>query len=528
MIKLLDCTLRDGGYINNWQFGEYAIKSTLKKLVNSNIDIIECGFLKSDISYNKDISLFSSINQIGKMCPITPSTPYYTAMINVGEFDFTLLPNANKSPISGIRIVFHRHEIALALELANGIKSKGYDVFIQPMATSTYTDKDLITLIEAVNDIEPFAFYIVDTFGAMYPGDLLRMFYLVDNNLSADIQIGFHSHNNLQLSFSNAQELMKLHTRRNIIIDSSIFGMGRGAGNLCTELIAQYINDNIGQKYDIVPLLEVIDEHLSVIRMEHSWGYSAPYYLAAVNGCHPNYATYLMNKQTITIKSINAILKRIPLAERINFDKELISKLYFEMQAHTVNDADDVAKIWDMLKAKPILLLAPGKSLDTEHELIRAFIEKNSPAVISVNMLNKLFSPQLLFVSNLKRFNCIEDLQELIDADCKMICTSNITTQSKDNQMVINYSDYTIDNDLVSDNAGVIVLKLLIKLGIAEVYLAGFDGFNQDALSNYWDKNLVNNVEAEMFSEKTAAIREVLKSFSNKINLRFITNSSYL
>ena len=91
------------------------------------------------------------------------------------------------------------------------------------------------------------------------------MFHLLENNLDESISIGFHSHNNLQLSFSNAQELLMVHTKRNIIIDSSVLGMGRGAGNLCTELITHYINENIEGKYDTIPLLEIIDEHLSNI-----------------------------------------------------------------------------------------------------------------------------------------------------------------------------------------------------------------------------------------------------------------------
>ena len=175
--------------------------------------------------------------------------------------------------IDGIRVTFHENEIDEALIYAKQLMEKGYKVYIQPVGTTSYSDSDLLGLIEKVNTLKPYAFYLVDTLGIMYKNDLLRMFHLLENNLNTSISIGFHSHNNLQLSFSNAQELLTVHTKRNIIIDSSVFGMGRGAGNLCTELVTHYINENIEGKYDTIPLLEIIDEHLSNIFTETQWGY---------------------------------------------------------------------------------------------------------------------------------------------------------------------------------------------------------------------------------------------------------------
>lgn len=121
---------------------------------------------------------------------------------------------------------------------------KGYKVFVQPMVSLNYTDEEFLSLIQLVNHIKPYAFYIVDSFGMMNKKNLIRLFYLVEHNLDESIWIGFHSHNNKQLAYSNAQCLIDTQTARNLIIDSSIFGMGRGAGNLNTELIVEYLNDN--------------------------------------------------------------------------------------------------------------------------------------------------------------------------------------------------------------------------------------------------------------------------------------------
>ena len=109
------------------------------------------------------------------------------------------------------------------------------------MVSLSYTDEEFLDLIRRVNELEPYAFYIVDSFGMMKRKDLTRLFYLVEHNLNENIKIGFHSHNNMQLAYSNAQSLVDLHSDRELIIDASVYGMGRGAGNLNTELFVQYM-----------------------------------------------------------------------------------------------------------------------------------------------------------------------------------------------------------------------------------------------------------------------------------------------
>lgn len=310
-ISLLDCTLRDGGYINDFAFGKQTIASVVSGLADAGIEIVECGFLKSGAD-DADKSLFGSVEAIVPYLPKKRNgRTMFVAMIAYGDISAEEISDCGGA-VEGIRLTFHEKELDEALAFAACLKGKGYKVFFQPVGTTTYTDGALLRLIEKVNALRPFAFYLVDTLGAMYKNDLLRMFYLVDNNLRADVRIGFHSHNNLQLSFSNAQELILMHSKREIIIDTSVYGMGRGAGNLCTELLTQYINENIESKYDLLPVLECIDEYIMPIFLRHPWGYSVPYYLAAVNGCHPNYATYLVNRQTLRVRDINSVIKSIP------------------------------------------------------------------------------------------------------------------------------------------------------------------------------------------------------------------------
>jgi len=206
-IKVLDCTLRDGGYINDWEFGKENIKKIVNYLTQSEIDIIECGFLSNKREYDEERSIFDTVERFTNFLPKNKNNQLYVCMVNYGEYKSEDIPNYDKTKLDGIRVAFHKKDKEKAVELCKSIKEKGYKLFIQPMVTINYTDKEIIKLVEIFNEIKPYAFYIADSFGVMKKNDLLRMFYLIDNNLDKKIKFGYHSHNNIQLAYSNSQTL---------------------------------------------------------------------------------------------------------------------------------------------------------------------------------------------------------------------------------------------------------------------------------------------------------------------------------
>jgi len=523
-VRILDCTLRDGGYINDFNFGYNQIRTIISKLSKSNIDIIECGFL-SDIKYNNDFTFYNDIDKLSNIIEKKNSNIMYVAMIALGEkeIDYELIESRASDSIDGIRITFHEHEIDRGFEVANNLKAKGYSVFMQPIGTTSYTDENMIKLLNKINTLKPFAFYLVDTLGIMYKNDLLRLFYLVDHNLDKDISIGFHSHNNLQLSFSNAQELLELQIKRNIIIDTSVYGMGRGAGNLCTELLTQYINDNIEYKYDVIPILEIIDEILIPISIKYNWGYSIPYYLAAVKDCHPNYANHLLSKQTITVTQINELLDKIPNNDRTLYNKELIENIYLNYQRHFIDDILSIEKLVDIVKNKKVLLIAPGKTIETQRKLIDDFIDSNNPCVISINFIPDNINIDAVFISNLKRFSNIENIEKI---NKEVFITSNISVDTTSNYNILNYESLLLSNKDIIDNSGLMLIKLLSKY-INNIYLAGFDGFSSNILDNYTDDTMFNNYNNEEMIIKTKLIQEELNKIKENINIEFITDTFY-
>lgn len=524
-LSVLDCTLRDGGYINHFNFGEKTICHIIEKLTEANIDIIECGFLKSGKT-DRNHSLYGSVSAIDKYFNKKSCNQLYVAMIAYGDITISEIDDYKPESIDGIRLTFHQKDMQDALEFAVHLMQKGYKVFIQPVGTVTYTDKELLYLVEMVNKIKPYAFYLVDTLGTMYKNDLLRMFYLIDNNLYKEIIVGFHSHNNLQLSFSNAQELLSIHTERKIIIDTSVLGMGRGAGNLCTELLTQYINENIERRYEITPILEIIDSDISAILKKMPWGYSVPYYLASINKCHPSYATYLIDKQTITMMQISNIIKQIAPEKASLFDEQYIEKLYTNYLRNNIDDKIALEKIAQLYDGKTVLILAPGKSLIEESEYLRGYISSKKPYIISVNFIPTNININTLFISNNKRFENIEDVLKS-DIAKYTICTSNIVNYSE-SMLVVNYADYLNEENIISDNAGLMCINLLLKTGCRDIALAGFDGFSSNRGSNYYTSEMENDIGDDRILKMNKAITEKLKMLKRYINVHSVTKSLYI
>lgn len=523
MIKILDCTLRDGGYNNNWEFGAENIKKIYNGLIESQVDIIECGFITQNIKYEADKTLYDTVNRVTEFYYPYMDNSSSVCMINYGEFDITNLSNHKDGDIDGIRLAFHKKDMVPALEYCKRIIEKGYKLFIQPMVCMSYSDAEFIELINLSNEIKPFAFYIVDSFGVMKKNDLVRFFLLVDHNLDKSISIGFHSHNNLQLSYSHAQTLLEINNQRDIIIDSSVMGMGRGAGNLNTELFTQHLNEKLLTSYKTDPLLKIVDEILAPIYYHNFWGYSLPHYLSAVHNCHPNYATFLDDKNTLKISDINNILSSIPIEKKINYDKILIEELYIGYQStKQIFSSNNIALIQGLVRNKNILIIAPGNSIKEEEDKIIRFISNNDIITFSVNFIPPHFEYNYLFVSNLKRFEQIKGKSYK-----NLIITSNIINYKGD-AIIVNYSELLNDNASVIDNAGLMLIKLLIKLEASKIFLAGFDGYSQSIYENFAEKDLAFIKKEDTMKSMNDGMSSVLRDYRKLINIEFLTKEHFI
>lgn len=199
-IRVLDCTLRDGGYCNDCHFGFENEKYIVESLLQAGVDIVECGFLTQKVEYREDYSRYTSLDQVARILPEDRREKLFVVLMDYGTYRAEDLPQWDGSSVDGIRVTFHKKDLEPAMELARQVMEKGYKVFLQPMVALSYTDQEYLELIQRANQLRPYAFYLVDSFGTMKRKDMLRFFYMIEHNLAEGICVGFHSHNNLQLA----------------------------------------------------------------------------------------------------------------------------------------------------------------------------------------------------------------------------------------------------------------------------------------------------------------------------------------
>lgn len=521
-ISLLDCTLRDGGYVNNWRFGSRTIYGIIEKLFISNVEYIECGYLSQKSADSEDYTKYLSFDAIARVVPKSHENKQLAVMINFGEYAIEALPEADcEKPI--VRLCFHKKDAKAALKYCLELKNKGYRVFVQPMGSMNYSDKEFIELIDKVNEMKPDCFYIVDSFGVMESYDFKRLISIADYNLGTDILLGYHAHNNLQQAYGNAKLFVEQDLKHDIILDASVYGMGRGAGNLNMELFASFLNKNYDKNYDIDAFLDIMDDYLRPIFAENYWGYSLAFYLSAQYNCHPNYANYFAEKNTLTNKSMKQLLASLPENIKISYSAKIAEEFYLNFQKRLIDDHEAVSLLKQEIYGRKVLILAPGKSLTDSRAQIETFINNNKPIIIAINILPEGYECDYLFCNNEKRLRYL-----VLPEKTRLILSSNIDGEEIHKAIRINYSSYLIDGaSAVSDNPTLMIIQLLFSIGMTQINIAGFDGYSLVPQDNYFTESLSMGSSLAVKIEKNKYISQVVQALRSRIHINFVTKSLY-
>lgn len=526
-IKLLDCTLRDGGYINDWNFGEYTIRDVMAKLIESGVDYIEVGFLR-DCVYEPDRALYNNCAEIARILPENRGNAKFTAMSLHNKYNLDKLEPYDGKTIDALRVTFHDYDIDEGLAYIRRVKEKGYKVFANPINIMGYSDEMILDLLHKINDIQPYAFSIVDTFGSMMKDDLQRIYSLIEHNLHKEIVIGLHLHENLALSYSLAQDFINMKASgRECVIDASMLGMGRSPGNLCMELIMDYMNKRQSGHYDVNPVLDGIDDHIARLKQVEPWGYNTAYAISAKYNLHRNYAEFLLDKGRLRAKQINQILGSIEEHKKTAYDEAYIEKLYQDFQNKTVDDTQTIRELGGRLAGNKCLILAPGSSIVREKERIESYIERERPLVISANFVPAAYRVDYVFCCNAMRFEMLlreKDMPELV-------VTSNLLEMCADERLdgrkplIVNYADLRFDGAGSYDNSVIMLLQLLKKLEVSEVALAGFDGYKVNSRGNYVvDYMASQHIKGE---EENKRIRKYMEQKEKQMNILYLTETLY-
>lgn len=299
-------------------------------LSEGNLDIIECGFLK-DVEYEPGRTYFPQPSCAEEFIPKEKNGRTYAALVDYGRYDFTKLEPCSGKSFDYIRLSLFEKDAGEIEQACREILERGYRLSIQPMDTYAYTKEDLSKVLAIANRVHPETVSIVDTYSWADTAAVERVYRFYEEHLDPGIKIGFHTHNNRMNAVELVHKLLDIRApERNVILDCSLFGMGRGGGNLNTELITEELNRNAGAAYQMEPILNAIDRQMLSLKERYVWGYSMPMLFAGFNGSHVHISEYLEKKPGMTSYDLRCILSMLDEKKKKRYDYDYVDTVYDE------------------------------------------------------------------------------------------------------------------------------------------------------------------------------------------------------
>jgi 4-hydroxy 2-oxovalerate aldolase len=294
---VLDCTIRDGGLMNNHQFDDQMVKAVYKACVESGIDYMELGYKASRkiiVPGEHGAWKYCTEDDMRRIVGDNPTALKLTVMADAERTDYheDILPK-NQSVIDMVRVATYISQIPTALEMVKDAHDKGYETTVNLMAVSTVPEYELNEGLELLAGSETKAVYVVDSFGTLYSE---QVEHLVRKYLhyckEAGKEVGMHAHNNLQLGFANTIEAIVLGAN---LLDATMAGLGRGAGNCPMELLIGFLHN---PKYNLLPVLRCVQDTVEPLRLKLMWGFDLPYMLTGFLNEHPRAAIKFKEAKT--------------------------------------------------------------------------------------------------------------------------------------------------------------------------------------------------------------------------------------
>ena len=285
-IKVLDCTIRDGGLINNHSFTDEFVRAVYKAVSDAGVDYMEMGYRSSrQVAAPADFGpwKFCDDDKISEIIDGIESDVKISIMVDAHRVLEQEFRPADQSPVDMIRIATYVKDIDKAITLCDRVHDLGYETCINIMAISIENEFDLIEALDQVAKTPAGTVYVVDSFGYFFSEQIHYMVKLFADRLPGK-RIGMHCHNNQQLAFANTVEGIRKGAN---LLDASLYGIGRGAGNCPLELLMGFLKN---PKYTLDPILKVIQDYMIPMREEIEWGYMIPYAVTGILNRHPSSA----------------------------------------------------------------------------------------------------------------------------------------------------------------------------------------------------------------------------------------------
>ena len=286
---ILDCTIRDGGLVNNWDFTPEFVSEMYTGLNAAGIEYMEIGYKNSPKLLKGDAGPWRFLNDsyIKEVIPNKGRTKL-SALVDIGRVDEADILPRDQSPLDLIRVACYISDVGKGIDLAQKFTDKGYETSLNIMALSHVLEKDLVDALKEINKSSIDIVYIVDSYGSILPNNIGYLVNLFRQHLP-EKKLGVHTHNNMQLALANTLEAVNHGVA---FLDSSVYGMGRAAGNCHTELLVATLKN---KHYEMRPIIDLIERHLVPIRNKWEWGYNIPYALSGILNEHPRIAMAVRN-----------------------------------------------------------------------------------------------------------------------------------------------------------------------------------------------------------------------------------------
>ncbi len=292
-IKVIDCSVRDGGLMNKWQFDDAFVCKVYNALTEAGVDYMEIGYLSSESAFSRDEVgpwKFCAEEDIKRITGENKNKIKLSAMADIGRIDYEDIPQKVDSSLDMVRVACYAHQVDAAIDLAHHCIDKGYETTINVMAVSTVGLRELDEALDDLSKSNVPIIYLVDSFGSFYSEDIETLAKKYMERLPGKV-IGIHCHNNQQLAFANT--ISAIISGINYL-DASLYGIGRGAGNCPLELLISFLKN---PKFKVRPLIEAIEAEILPWAEKIDWGYYIPYMITGTMNQHPRTAMAHMDSK---------------------------------------------------------------------------------------------------------------------------------------------------------------------------------------------------------------------------------------
>lgn len=381
---LLDCTLRDGGYYNAWDFSPGLIHQYLEAMNSAGVDVVELGFRTLKNQGFQGPCAFTTDDFIRSL--IIPAGLAVGVMVNgnelVGEVPQEkvlerLFPNdAVSSPVDLVRIACHVHEFEKALPAVNWLKERGYQVGFNLMQVADRTEEEVKELARIAKAYPMDALYFADSMGSMNPGQAAQIIQWFRSEWKG--AMGIHTHDNLGLALSNTLRALDEGV---IWIDSTVTGMGRGPGNARTEELAIEIAERRGKSTNMVPLMTLLREHFKPMQTHYGWGTNPYYYLAGKYGIHPTYIQEMLSDSRYSEEDVLAVIEHLRVEGGKKFSLNTLDAARHFYRGEPTGQWSPKERF----AGCEVLLLGTGPGVARHREALERYIRDHQPLVLALN-----------------------------------------------------------------------------------------------------------------------------------------------